>query len=101
MNSQGGPTGLLSLPEEYSLSQNYPNPFNPSTEIEFALPEASNVNLAIYNVMGQRVAVLADGYMDAGVHNVTWEADGFATGMYFYRLTTDSFTQTRKMLLVK
>jgi PKD repeat protein len=97
----GGPAAAKLLPSDYALSQNYPNPFNPTTEIEFALPQASNVSLSIYNVVGQRVDVLVDGYMEAGVHHVTWEADGFATGMYFYRLTTNTFTQTKKMLLVK
>ena len=66
-----------------------------------SLPETGSVNLSVFNVMGQRVAVLLDGRVEAGVHTVTWDATNFATGMYFYRLTTDQSVETKKMLLVK
>ena len=90
-----------SLPTEFGLNQNYPNPFNPTTEIAFALPNASMVTLEVYNVVGQRVAVLADGTFGAGNHIVTWDASAMSSGVYFYRLVTSEFVDTKKMLLVK
>ncbi|MEW5995377.1 MAG: T9SS type A sorting domain-containing protein, partial [Candidatus Zixiibacteriota bacterium] len=96
------PANNISLvPDQFSLSQNYPNPFNPTTEISFSLPTASNISLEIYNVLGQRVAVLADGAYSAGHHTVTWDASRHSSGVYFYRLSTEGFVQTRKMLLLK
>ncbi len=94
------------LPTTYELSQNIPNPFNPTTQISFALPQAGKVNLAIYNVLGQHVKNLVDDYMGAGYQTVTWDGTDFsghqvASGVYFYRLTTGQFTDTRKMMLLK
>lgn len=80
---------------------NYPNPFNPTTTISFSLPEASYVSLKVYNSLGQEVATLLDERRDAGTHRVTWDAGSCASGVYFYRLTTRDFTDTRKMLLMK
>lgn len=98
-------TGITNLntgiPEGYKLSQNYPNPFNPSTNIEFAIPEKNNVTLKIYNVHGQEVAVLANGEYAAGSYIVNWNAAGIASGVYFYTIQSGSFTQTKKLLLVK
>jgi hypothetical protein len=88
------------LPSNFALEQNYPNPFNPSTTIEFALPVASNYTLTIYNVTGQRVAEFA-GAQQAGLVKVVWEAGQNASGVYFYKLATDSFTETKKMVLLK
>jgi hypothetical protein len=95
-----------SLPTSYELGQNYPNPFNPTTEISFSLPERAFVNLDIYNVLGQRVRSLVNNEMDAGVHNVSWDgrdSDGLsvASGVYLYRMSTDKFSQSRKMMLLK
>lgn len=89
------------LPSEFALLQNYPNPFNPSTSIGFALPTASNVSLRIYNVLGQEVTTLVDGRMEAGEYQVEWDADQNPTGVYFYRITTDNYTESRKMMLLK
>ena len=89
------------LPTEYSLSQNYPNPFNPSTQIKFALPEQTRVNLTVFNVLGQKVVTLVDQDMDAGEHTVTFDADQYGSGVYFYRLATDNFRETKKMVLLK
>jgi hypothetical protein len=94
------------LPTEYELSQNAPNPFNPSTEIPFALPKAGKVNLSVYNVLGQHVTSLVDDYMTAGYQSVTWDGTdrsgrGVASGVYFYRLKTADFADTKKMLLLK
>ncbi len=89
------------LPTEYSLKQNYPNPFNPTTTIIYSLPEASDVRLDIYNILGQNVATLVDEYRQAGTHEVTWNANGIASGVYFYRLTAGEYTDTKRMLLLK
>lgn len=97
----GNGVGLTSLPTDYSLSQNYPNPFNPTTEISFSLPEAGHVILDVYNISGQRVAVLADGLYSVGSHSVTWDASGMASGIYLYRLVTDDYAETKKMILLK
>ena len=85
----------------FRLNQNYPNPFNPETVIGYALPIRSDVKLTIYNLRGEEVALLIDGTMPAGNHQVSWDASGFASGIYFYRLQADDFVQTRKMLLLK
>jgi hypothetical protein len=95
-----------SVPTQYTLNQNYPNPFNPSTEISFALPQPTDVNLSIYNVLGQHVRNLANGYMEAGKHSVTWDGrdengNVAASGIYFYRIQADNFTDIRKMTLLK
>ena len=90
-----------SVPREYSLSQNHPNPFNPETVIEYALPIRSEVNLTIYNLRGQEVALLINGNMPAGNHRVSWDASNFASGIYFYRLQAGDFMETRKMVLLK
>ncbi|MCM2270989.1 MAG: T9SS type A sorting domain-containing protein [candidate division Zixibacteria bacterium] len=94
------------LPADYSLAQNIPNPFNPQTSIKYSLPVASHVLLDIVNVNGQRVITIVDGCREAGRHEVTWrgvDADGrpVASGIYFYLLQAEGYTQTRKMLLLK
>lgn len=89
------------IPMEFSLSQNYPNPFNPTTEIRFALPRAVHVTLTIYNLMGQEVATLVSGHHPAGRYTTTWDAIGFASGVYVYQLRTGTDSETRKMLLLK
>ncbi len=89
------------VPTEFSLGSNYPNPFNPSTTIEFGLPTASDASITIYNITGQQVARVADGYYAAGRHTVTWDADRHASGVYFYRLETSAYVETRKMVLLK
>ncbi|MFH1862319.1 MAG: T9SS type A sorting domain-containing protein, partial [bacterium] len=89
------------LPEVYNLSQNYPNPFNPTTNIIFALPEAGKVTLSVYNVNGQLVANLVNGYREAGNHVVTFDATGMTSGVYFYQITVGDYTAIQKMTLVK
>jgi len=88
-------------PTEFTLTQNYPNPFNPSTEISFGLPVSSRVTLTIYNVLGQEVATIANQQFDAGYHTVVWDATAMPSGIYFYRLSAGSFTDLRKMVLMK
>ena len=89
------------LPDSYALNQNYPNPFNPSTVLTYALPEAAHVKLTVYNVLGQEVEVLADDAKEAGIHTVNWDAGYLASGVYFYRVETDKFSDTKKMMLLK
>ena len=92
---------LDALPGEFGLEQNYPNPFNPTTEIAFSLPSASHVTLEVFNIAGQRVAVLADGSFESGRHIITWDASQQSSGMYLYRLTYGTSIDTRKMVLLK
>lgn len=94
------------LPTSFNLQQNYPNPFNANTAISFELPVSSAIKLSIYNVLGQNVNVLEDGYFEAGNHTVIWnglDGDGnpVSSGVYFYRLQAKDFNDTKKMLLVK
>ena len=94
------------LPSDFSLSQNYPNPFNPTTTIRFELPYRTNVALTIYNILGQQVASLTDGSLAHGTYEVTWDGrndDGrqVTSGVYFYRLTTESYSATKKLMLVR
>jgi hypothetical protein len=89
------------LPAEFAMAQNYPNPFNPSTHIQFALPVQSEVRLTVFNTLGQQVATLFTGIVEAGVHSFEFDAADYTAGLYFYKLEAGSFTQTRKMMLLK
>ncbi|MCI0550380.1 MAG: T9SS type A sorting domain-containing protein [Anaerolineae bacterium] len=89
------------MPTGFSLSDNYPNPFNPTTVITFQLPVDSEVSLEIYNINGELVMQLASGKFASGRHEITFDAKGLASGVYFYRLRAGSFAQTKRMLLVK
>jgi hypothetical protein len=86
---------------EYALDQNYPNPFNPSTAIQFSLEKSGKTVLEIYNTLGQKVATLVNGELSAGAHRYQWNASGLASGVYFYRLQSNEFVATKKMILVK
>jgi hypothetical protein len=97
---------MTTLPDRFDLAQNCPNPFNPTTQIRYSMPVAGQVHLEVLNVLGQHVATLVDGNRPAGVHQTAWEGiddqgQSVASGVYFYRLRTDSFTQTRRMVLLK
>ena len=89
------------IPSKYELSQNYPNPFNPSTTIRYAMPQAGNVKLTVYNMLGQQVTTLVNGYKQAGTYSVTWNASNLASGIYFYTLQTGAFVVSKKMILIK
>jgi Secretion system C-terminal sorting domain len=91
----------IALPKSFSLSQNYPNPFNPTTNIKYALAEKSHVELSIYNVLGQKISTLVNAEQTAGEYSAPWDASQVASGVYFYRLETEKFTSTKKMMLVK
>ena len=86
---------------EYSLNQNYPNPFNPSTTIKFGIPEASDVQITIYDMVGNKVDVLVNDNLSAGYHTYNWNASNRASGIYFLQMTTSKFTKVNKMLLIK
>ena len=89
------------LPTAFSLEQNYPNPFNPSTMIRFALPEQSSVTLTVFNTLGQQVATLVEGEMEAGYHNVDFDASHLASGVYLYRLSAGDYIQTRRLVVLR
>ena len=88
-------------PLVYELAQNYPNPFNPTTKIEYSIPLQSQVELKIYNVVGQEVATLVNEVQKSGIHSAKFNASNLASGIYFYRLVAGNFTSVKKMVLVK
>ncbi len=88
-------------PKEIVLSQNFPNPFNPSTTIGYALPTRVHVDLSVFNLLGQKVAVLVDGVCGAGLHECTFDGNGLASGVYLYRLTAGFHSMTRKLMLLR
>ena len=83
------------------MGQNYPNPFNPTTTIQFTLAKQDNIRLVVYNVIGQQVAELVNGEVEAGTHDVTFNAANLSSGMYFYNLAGNSVNITKKMILMK
>jgi len=89
------------VPAAFFLDQNYPNPFNPATTIRYGLPVRTTVSLSVYNALGQRVAAVADGEQDAGIHEVRFDASALSSGVYFYRIQTPQFVRTLKFELVK
>ena len=89
------------IPEAFSLSQNYPNPFNPRTVISFQLPVDSRVSIKVYDVQGREVQTLVNGRMNAGVYETTFDGAGLNSGVYFYRLVTEGFSETKRMILIK
>ena len=93
-------------PESYKLHQNYPNPFNPETNIRFSLPENTNVNITVYNILGRKVRELINIFQPAGAHEIRWDGTNeqgqkAASGIYFYRIKTDKFSKVRKMTLIR
>ena len=89
------------IPRMFALDQNYPNPFNPSTIIHYGLPNHSHVTLTVFNTLGQQVAQLVDGEIDAGYHEVKFDGSGLSSGVYFYRLRTGDFVETKTLLLAR
>ena len=89
------------VPSEFKLDQNYPNPFNPATVIKFAMPRSGYVTLKVYNALGKEVETLLSENMIAGGHEVVFDASSLSSGLYFYQIITNGFTDTKKMLLVK
>jgi len=92
---------VSNVPSEFSLSQNYPNPFNPVTTIRYSLDKTSDVRLEVYNIAGKLVETLYSGSKSAGAYSVTWDASHLASGVYFYKLVSNTNVMTRKMMLIK
>ena len=89
------------LPAVFRLEQNYPNPFNPTTTIRYALPTKTHVTLTVFNTLGQQVAELVNGYVDAGIHDVKFDGSGLASGVYYYRLIAGERVDSKKLILMK
>jgi hypothetical protein len=99
-----GPSGITNqntLPLNYELQQNYPNPFNPTTNIKFSVPKDGDASLKIYDLKGSLVTTYFSGFIKAGTYNVDFDGSSLSSGIYFYRLTTDGFSETKKMILIK
>ena len=88
-------------PKAFRLYQNYPNPFNPKTVINYELPVANDVELSVYNLLGEKVETLFAGQQHAGAHQVQWNAAGYASGIYYYYLKAGLYQESRKMILLK
>jgi hypothetical protein len=89
------------MPNTYYLQQNYPNPFNPNTNIQFAIPQSSFVQLEVFNALGEKIDVLVSEQLSAGTYNFDWNAEGMTSGIYFYKLQTNGFVEAKKMILMK
>jgi photosystem II stability/assembly factor-like uncharacterized protein len=93
------------IPSNFILYQNYPNPFNPSTNIKFSLPPykrvKGDVTLKLYNILGGEIALLVNEQFNPGTYEIKWDASGYPTGIYFYKLSTENFSETKKMILIK
>ncbi len=104
-NMQSLITGITqinnSIPGSFKLSQNYPNPFNPTTNIEFSLPNSSLVKLVVFDILGREIGTLINEQLKAGVYKADWNAANHPSGVYFYKITAEGFSETKKMLLVK
>ena len=88
-------------PKDFALYQNYPNPFNPNTTIKFALPVKTNLSLNIYNTLGEKVAEIFKGEMEEGYHEMMFNASGLSSGIYLYKIESENFNSTKKMILMK
>lgn len=91
----------IELPNEYYLSNNYPNPFNPTTKIRYGIPIESNVKIAIYDMLGKEIAILINENQIPGTYEATFDAVGLPSGVYFFRITANDFTRTKRMVLIK
>ena len=89
------------LVNEFKLEQNHPNPFNPTTTIRFSLPQATQLKINIYSIIGEQVATIAEGTYEAGYHKVTFNEKNLPSGTYIYRLESNDFIQVKKMILIK
>ncbi|MBK7259731.1 MAG: T9SS type A sorting domain-containing protein [Ignavibacteriae bacterium] len=98
-----GVTGVTEgqRPSSYDLGQAYPNPFNPSTRIRYAVPEAARVRIGVYNQLGQQVRTLVNEFQEAGMYEITLNADGLPSGVYVYRMESGMFVDARKVVLLR
>ncbi len=101
MNGDSPEANIDLSPKEYALSQNYPNPFNPTTTIEYTIPKNGNVSLKVYDITGKEAATLIDKYQNAGTYITMWDASNFSSGVYFYRIISGNYVDTKKMVLKK
>jgi len=92
---------IAEIPMQFSLSPNYPNPFNASTTIKYSLPQPADVQITIYNILGQQIASLVNSPLPAGNHSITWSAGDLPSGMYFYKITAGEYEKSAKMILLK
>lgn len=92
---------ISSNPKEFKLSQNYPNPFNPVTRIDYVLPSSVSVKISVFNALGEVVKELVNGFQTSGSYTIEFDGLSLSSGVYYYRIDADGFTETRKMLLVK
>ena len=99
----------INVPKNYLLFQNYPNPFNPSTKIKFEIPLSRGVSegrgvltsLVVYDILGREVTTLVNDNLSPGTYEIEWDASNFASGVYYYKLTTGDFSETKKLILLK
>ena len=96
-----GITGINQIPSKYELFQNYPNPFNPTTNVKFSILNSGNVKLIVYDVMGREVQTLVNEKLQAGTYETTFDGSNLNSGVYFYKLMTQGFTETKRMLMIK
>jgi hypothetical protein len=92
---------VSTLAKDYTLSQNYPNPFNPSTSILYSIPNSGNVTITVYNQLGKEIMTLVNGFKNKGSYEISFNGSELSSGIYFYKLNAGSYTDTKKMLLVK
>ena len=100
-NSQGEISATLPVAATFSVRDVYPNPFNPTTQLDVSMPLGGEIKVGVYNLLGQTIATLASGYMDAGNHTFVWDASNVASGTYFMKIEADGFAQTQKLFLLK
>ncbi len=89
------------VPSSYSLGQNYPNPFNPITNVKFSILNSGNVKIVVYDVMGREVQTLVNGRLQPGTYETSFDGSMLNSGVYFYKMVTDGYTETKRMLLIK
>lgn len=92
---------LNNFPANFTLQQNYPNPFNPSTQITYSIPKLSNVSIKVYDILGQEIATIVNDKKLKDLYTLRWDAQNVPTGLYFYRLVTDEYELTKKMIITK
>jgi hypothetical protein len=101
----GSPIGIhqsgTQIPKNFKLEQNYPNPFNPTTRINFELPDAQKIDLNVYDITGKLIRVLYSGYLTAGKFSAKFDSENLSSGVYFYSLISQSFKESKKMILTK
>lgn len=91
----------LSQPVQFTLNQNYPNPFNPSTVISYSITSPSDVKLTVYDVLGNQITELVNGFQSPGTHSINFNADGLSSGVYFYKLQAGNLVSVKQMMLIK